>query len=252
MAPELGAQCARRLRDYPLAFRTPQPCTPDVPDQGPPTPATLRAGWSPRAAWRPPVHAGITILNDVVLNQVLVRVRNRSGDVTPAVIATVRKAGVCSGWAGRAGRKSPRCGCRSRREIDRVAPPGVRSRFSVLVRKLCQTRKSRSDPGVEATRNLGAAAAAGVRHPAGAGGLLLTRVLASMLNGVKPTDGGVWGTRRWCCWCRWPPAPSRRGGPAGSIWPWCCATEAEVRGRRVEVGTSGSVVAPGFQEGTTR
>jgi glutamate/tyrosine decarboxylase-like PLP-dependent enzyme len=43
--------------------------------------------------------AGITILNDVVLNQVLVRVRSRSGEnVTPAVIARVQQAGVC--WVG--------------------------------------------------------------------------------------------------------------------------------------------------------
>ena len=42
---------------------------------------------------------GITILNDVVLNQVLVRIRNRSGEnITPAVIAAVQKAGVC--WVG--------------------------------------------------------------------------------------------------------------------------------------------------------
>jgi glutamate/tyrosine decarboxylase-like PLP-dependent enzyme len=42
---------------------------------------------------------GITILNDVVLNQVLVRVRSRSGEnVTPAVIARVQTAGVC--WVG--------------------------------------------------------------------------------------------------------------------------------------------------------
>ena len=44
-------------------------------------------------------HAGITILNDVVLNQVLVRVRSRSGDnITPAVIASVQSDGVC--WVG--------------------------------------------------------------------------------------------------------------------------------------------------------
>jgi glutamate/tyrosine decarboxylase-like PLP-dependent enzyme len=43
--------------------------------------------------------AGITILNDVVLNQVLVRVRSRTGEnVTPAVIARVQQAGVC--WVG--------------------------------------------------------------------------------------------------------------------------------------------------------
>jgi glutamate/tyrosine decarboxylase-like PLP-dependent enzyme len=42
---------------------------------------------------------GVTILNDVVLNQVLVRVRSRSGEnVTPAVIARVQQAGVC--WVG--------------------------------------------------------------------------------------------------------------------------------------------------------
>jgi glutamate/tyrosine decarboxylase-like PLP-dependent enzyme len=42
---------------------------------------------------------GIAILNDVVLNQVLVRVRSRSGEnVTPAVIARVQQAGVC--WVG--------------------------------------------------------------------------------------------------------------------------------------------------------
>ena len=44
-------------------------------------------------------HQGITILNDVVLNQVLVRFRSRSGDnVTPSVIARVQQAGVC--WVG--------------------------------------------------------------------------------------------------------------------------------------------------------
>ncbi|MEO6236727.1 MAG: aminotransferase class V-fold PLP-dependent enzyme [Vicinamibacterales bacterium] len=42
---------------------------------------------------------GITILNDVVLNQVLVRVRSRSGaNVTPATIARVQQDGVC--WVG--------------------------------------------------------------------------------------------------------------------------------------------------------
>jgi glutamate/tyrosine decarboxylase-like PLP-dependent enzyme len=42
---------------------------------------------------------GITILNDVVLNQVLVRVRSRAGEnLTPAVIARVQQAGVC--WVG--------------------------------------------------------------------------------------------------------------------------------------------------------
>jgi glutamate/tyrosine decarboxylase-like PLP-dependent enzyme len=42
---------------------------------------------------------GITILNDVVLNQVLVRVRSRAGEnTTPAVIARVQEAGVC--WVG--------------------------------------------------------------------------------------------------------------------------------------------------------
>jgi glutamate/tyrosine decarboxylase-like PLP-dependent enzyme len=44
-------------------------------------------------------HPGVTILNDVVLNQVLVRFRNRAGqNVTPAVIARVQQAGVC--WVG--------------------------------------------------------------------------------------------------------------------------------------------------------
>jgi glutamate/tyrosine decarboxylase-like PLP-dependent enzyme len=44
-------------------------------------------------------HPGITILNDVVLNQVLVRVRSRAGEnITPAVIAGVQQAGVC--WVG--------------------------------------------------------------------------------------------------------------------------------------------------------
>ncbi len=42
---------------------------------------------------------GITILNEVVLNQVLVRVQSRAGEnVTPAVIAGVQQAGVC--WVG--------------------------------------------------------------------------------------------------------------------------------------------------------
>ena len=43
--------------------------------------------------------AGMVVLNDVVLNQVLVRVRSRTGEnVTPAVIARVQQAGVC--WVG--------------------------------------------------------------------------------------------------------------------------------------------------------
>jgi glutamate/tyrosine decarboxylase-like PLP-dependent enzyme len=42
---------------------------------------------------------GITILNEVVLNQVLVRVRSRTGEnVTPSVIARVQEDGVC--WVG--------------------------------------------------------------------------------------------------------------------------------------------------------
>jgi glutamate/tyrosine decarboxylase-like PLP-dependent enzyme len=42
---------------------------------------------------------GLTILNDVVLNQVLVRARSRGGEnVTPAVIARVQEDGVC--WVG--------------------------------------------------------------------------------------------------------------------------------------------------------
>ena len=44
-------------------------------------------------------HPQIEILNDVVLNQVLVRVRSRSGEnITPAVIARVQQEGVC--WLG--------------------------------------------------------------------------------------------------------------------------------------------------------
>jgi len=44
-------------------------------------------------------HPGVTILNDVVLNQVLVRVRSRAcRNVTPAVIARVQEEGVC--WVG--------------------------------------------------------------------------------------------------------------------------------------------------------
>lgn len=64
--------------------------------------AALVAGNCERArqmAERLRPQAGITILNDVVLNQVLVRVRSRSGEnVTPAVIARVQQAGVC--WVG--------------------------------------------------------------------------------------------------------------------------------------------------------
>jgi glutamate/tyrosine decarboxylase-like PLP-dependent enzyme len=64
--------------------------------------AALVAGNCERARqmadWLRP-QAGITILNDVVLNQVLVRVRSRAGEnVTPAVIARVQQAGVC--WVG--------------------------------------------------------------------------------------------------------------------------------------------------------
>lgn len=44
-------------------------------------------------------HAGVTILNDVVLNQVLVRVSSRSGkNVTNDVIARVQQEGTC--WVG--------------------------------------------------------------------------------------------------------------------------------------------------------
>jgi len=64
--------------------------------------ATLVSGNCERArqmAERLRPQAGLTILNDVVLNQVLVRVRSRSGEnVTPAVIARVQQAGVC--WVG--------------------------------------------------------------------------------------------------------------------------------------------------------
>jgi glutamate/tyrosine decarboxylase-like PLP-dependent enzyme len=41
---------------------------------------------------------GITILNDVVLNQVLVRFGTGDADLTPAVIARVQRDGVC--WVG--------------------------------------------------------------------------------------------------------------------------------------------------------
>ena len=45
------------------------------------------------------VRSGVTILNDVVLNQVLVRVRSRAGEnITPEVIARVQQEGVC--WVG--------------------------------------------------------------------------------------------------------------------------------------------------------
>ena len=44
-------------------------------------------------------HRRVTILNDVVLNQVLVRFNDRSGhNITPQVIAAVQKEGVC--WVG--------------------------------------------------------------------------------------------------------------------------------------------------------
>jgi glutamate/tyrosine decarboxylase-like PLP-dependent enzyme len=44
-------------------------------------------------------HPGVTVLNDVVLNQVLVRVRSRSGEnATRAVIARVQQEGIC--WVG--------------------------------------------------------------------------------------------------------------------------------------------------------
>jgi glutamate/tyrosine decarboxylase-like PLP-dependent enzyme len=44
-------------------------------------------------------HRTVTILNDVVLNQVLVRFSNRSGNnITPRVIAAVQQEGVC--WVG--------------------------------------------------------------------------------------------------------------------------------------------------------
>ena len=45
------------------------------------------------------VHPTVTILNDVVLNQVLVRFNDRSGrNITSQVIATVQQGGVC--WVG--------------------------------------------------------------------------------------------------------------------------------------------------------
>ena len=44
-------------------------------------------------------HPGVTILNDVVLNQVLARFRSRAGqNVTAEVIARVQEDGVC--WVG--------------------------------------------------------------------------------------------------------------------------------------------------------
>ena len=43
--------------------------------------------------------SGIEVLNDVVLNQVLVRFRNEAGEnITPAVAARIQREGVC--WAG--------------------------------------------------------------------------------------------------------------------------------------------------------
>ena len=60
-------------------------------------PATARA----RGRWRicSAASAASTILNDVVLNQVLVRVRSPSGEnMTPAVIDRVQRAGEC--WVG--------------------------------------------------------------------------------------------------------------------------------------------------------
>jgi hypothetical protein len=43
--------------------------------------------------------AGVCVLNDVVLNQVLVRMRSRHGvNVTPDVIARIQADGVC--WVG--------------------------------------------------------------------------------------------------------------------------------------------------------
>ena len=69
---------------------------------GRPGVAALVAGNCARArqmADRLRAHPAVTILNDVVLNQVLVRVRSRAGEnVTPAVIARVQQAGVC--WVG--------------------------------------------------------------------------------------------------------------------------------------------------------
>ena len=41
---------------------------------------------------------GITILNDVVLNQVLVRLGDGNADLTSAVIAQIQREGVC--WVG--------------------------------------------------------------------------------------------------------------------------------------------------------
>jgi hypothetical protein len=43
-------------------------------------------------------HAGVRVLNEVVLNQVLVQFRGAGGDVTPDVIARVQAEGTC--WAG--------------------------------------------------------------------------------------------------------------------------------------------------------
>ncbi|MGQ0732227.1 MAG: aspartate aminotransferase family protein, partial [Acidobacteriota bacterium] len=51
-----------------------------------------------RMAARLRPHEGIEILNDVVLNQVLVRVRAGAANITPEVLSTVQQGGVC--WVG--------------------------------------------------------------------------------------------------------------------------------------------------------
>src|SRR5207248_2082918 len=53
-------------------------------------------------------------------------------------------------------------------------------------------------------------------------GLLLTRLLQSMLNDVKPTDPSVYvANAALCSPCRWRHATSRRAGRDASIRPWC-------------------------------
>ena len=76
---------------------------------------------------------GTQVLNDVVLNQVLVRVRDRAGtNITPAVMTAVQDEGVCwlggTQWAGESARRVSVSGwATSEEDIDRSADSILRA-----------------------------------------------------------------------------------------------------------------------------
>jgi glutamate/tyrosine decarboxylase-like PLP-dependent enzyme len=76
---------------------------------------------------------GVTVLNHVVLNQVLVRVGDRNGaNVTPEVIAIVQREGVCwlggTQWAGAPAMRISISGwSTSNDDVDRSADSIVRA-----------------------------------------------------------------------------------------------------------------------------